>query len=200
MHKKQSEEEMKNMFKIRYRYFVQKARDRGYVSCPHCHSLIKQCPFCKEDMLLPKAFTLPDYVVSPDFHYVECKQGRESWNILDFTPVQIKVMNAHVKTGGEGYLFLLLGDGTAPKGRGAWLVEWETWLNIQHNLLEAGCKSLRFEETERSRMPTASGALMGWELEWQTGGWAIPEHHPYWSRKAGRGKVNNESAREDRFQ
>jgi hypothetical protein len=137
--------------------------------------------------------TLPDYVIAPEYMFVECKQEGESWSILDFTSTQISVLNGPVQKGGEGYLFLELGDGNAPDGRGAWLVEWRKWLEIQHNLLEANCKSLRFESTSRSSMPTASGALMGYELEWQTGGWAIPEEHPFWQRR----RINHNEG--DRF-
>jgi len=161
-------------------YWAYKGRDRGFISCPTCHRPIMQCPHCKGSLLLNKAMTMPDFIVARNWFYVEAKQGGESWDIKDFTPTQITVMNEHARKGGEGYLFLELGTGRAPAGRSAWLVPWSMWLVIQEEMLQNGQSSLRFEQTARSRMPLAKYTLQNFELEWKDGGWTIPSSHVFW--------------------
>jgi len=161
-------------------YWVYKGRDRGFVTCPICHHPLMQCPYCKGSLLLNKAMTMPDFVVARNWFYVEAKQGGDSWDIKDFTPTQITVMDENTRKGGEGYLFLELGLGRAPDGRSAWLVPWKPWTMIMDKMLSEGTHSLRFEQTARSRMPLAKDVLRGFELEWESGGWTIPKSHVFW--------------------
>jgi hypothetical protein len=132
-------------------------------------------------MLLEKAQSFADYLVAFSWADVEAKQGGESWAINDFSPTQLKVMHeTH-----EGWLFLELGMGSAPSGRGAWLVYWPEWERIQEELEGKGVGSLRFEASPKSRMPLAKDELKGWELEWKDGGWAIPDNHYFWTHRQG---------------
>lgn len=180
MQRKKPEEEFQKMMNQRYHLYTKKARDAGYVSCPQCGGLVRYCPHCNQDMLLPKAGTYPDYIVATTFLYVECKQGPDSWSIKDFTPTQMKVMDEHLGKHGQAYLFLEIGEGRAPDGRHAFLVEWAWWRKTQEGLLQDKMTSIRFEATQRSRMPIACELLKDWQLAWRDGGWAIPKAHPFW--------------------
>lgn len=182
--KKRSEEELGTMLR-NSGHWVYKGRDRSYLYCPECHERIEFCPHCEEEILFDKAKTMPDFLAARDWFYIECKQGGNNWSILDVTPTQYKVMNNHAATGGEGYLFLGIGDGRAPKGRAAYLIEWKTFIYAQKDLLQANFKSIRFSSTERSKVPTADEVFGEWKLEWENGSWSIPTSHPFWQARGG---------------
>jgi hypothetical protein len=180
MQRKQSEKEMGDMFRS-MKANVRKSRDAGYVSCPTCHSAITFCPHCHKSMLLPKSEHLPDFVVSTEYIYVECKQGMKSWPVTDFSETQIEVMdNAAIPC----YLFLLMSNGKNVRsgGRKAWLVPWKPWRNIQKEILESGFKSIAFEQNgNRTKSPIVSEILAAYELTWEKGKWRIPLNHCYWN-------------------
>lgn len=176
MKKKQSETSL-GLLMRGLNYFVHKWRDRGYISCPRCHVLLKTCPVCHEDMLLPKAQSHPDFLIAMKWAYVECKQGGESWPIGDISDVQQSALNDHHNS----WIFLEMGTGRAPKGKGAWLIPWEEFKEMQRMILAKGHKSIRFQDTERSKVPTADDAFHPYRLYWQTNeGWTIPEEHEWW--------------------
>jgi hypothetical protein len=139
-------------------------------------------------MLLSKEGPYPDYIVARDPIYVECKQGRESWEIDDFTWTQLELLDEHTKRGGLACLFLLMSgeDASITKGgREAWLVEWEAWRLIQKEIKASGFLSIRFVKSARSHVPIAKDILSIWELEWKPGqGWQIPREHPLYIRFA----------------
>lgn len=176
MKRKESEETLGEL--MRERYFVHKWRDRGFVSCPNCHTRITTCPHCRHSMLLPKAQTYPDFLVARQYDYVECKQGEESWNITDITPNQERVLDENEH---NSWIFLLIGTGRNYKGKEVYLIPWLHFKEIRSNLLELGIKSVRYQSTEKSRIPEARGVFMGYELQYQRGtGWVIPLHHNWW--------------------
>lgn len=177
MQRKRNEVVFGNMMRA-YGYYTHKWRDRGYVSCPHCHMAITKCPYCKQDLLLEKAQTKPDFLVAMEYVYVEAKGAKDSWA---FT-TSIRDTQRQVAKEAETYLFLEIGPGRVPKGKQAFLVPWEDWEYLEKELLEMNFKSLIFERTARSRMPTAKEILGGWELVWENGNWTIPEDHIFWER------------------
>jgi hypothetical protein len=176
MNKKDSEAALGTMMRGNG-YFVHKWRDRGFVSCPTCHTAITICPNCKGSMLLPKAQTLPDFLVAKDYTYVECKQGVESWSITDFSPTQIEVLDSIPKS----WVFLLMGTGRAPLGKQAFLIPWDRFKEDRDRMIGSGMKSVRFENTERSKVLTAYALWLDCMLVWEKGaGWKIPIYHSWW--------------------
>ena len=174
MNKKDSEKRLGTMMRS-YGYFTHKWRDRGYISCPHCHRLVMRCPNCHGDLLLPKAQTLPDFLVAPVYTYIECKQAEESWSLTDFTENQEKLLAEEP----HSWLFLLIGPGPAPRKQQAYLIN---WLSFTHKRNAADIKSVRFEESPRSRAPLAITLFNNAVLEWEKGeGWKIPMGHLWWS-------------------
>lgn len=179
MKRKQNEVELSAMMR-KYGFNARKSRDRGYINCPTCHTPVLNCPKCHSSLLLPKAETLPDYVVSLDYIYIEGKAGRDSWNWKSsITPTQEKVCLEH-----ESWLFLEMGTGRAPKGRSAWFLPWVLWKRIQNNLENEGFSSLIYERTPRSRNPVAVELLIDYSLTWSNGHWIIPTHHLFWKEHA----------------
>ena len=178
MQRKKNEKDLGAMMR-RYGFHTRKSRDRGYMTCPHCHLPLKICPKCHKDILLKKAETLPDFIVSFDYVYIEGKAGTDKWAWKSsITETQDKVCLEH-----ESWLFLELGTGRAPKGRSAWLVPWEKWKQIQQNLEELNFASILFEATPRSRNPVAANVLMGYEMQWMNGNWNVPPTHPFWANR-----------------
>lgn len=177
MQRKQNESELGAMFR-RYHFHTRKSRDRGYVSCPNCHRPVKVCPYCQKDMLLNKAETLPDFIVSWRFVYVEGKGAEDRWDFTtSITPTQRRVM---AEDGVDGWLFLEIGTGRAPNGREAYLVPWDFWCKTEELLEEHAVKSIIFEGGSRSKNPTAKQCFPTYDLKWKGGGWIIPAGHPFW--------------------
>jgi len=172
--RKRNEKVFKDMANY-YKFYAHKWRDRGYVSCPQCHRSLTFCPYCKGDLLLEKAETKPDYLLAMDYVYIEAKGAENSWAFTSsIRDNQRKVAKEH-----ETWLFLEIGPGRVPKGKQAFLVPWNEWEFIEKELLEMNYKSLIFEKTERSRMPTARQMLGRWELVWESGNWTIPNNHEF---------------------
>ena len=176
MNKKQSEASLGTMMRGNG-YFVHKWRDRGFVSCPSCHKAVMFCPYCRSSMLLPKAQTYPDFLVAQEYSFIECKQGEESWSITDISEVQEKVLDDNA----DSWIFLELGTGRAPKGKQAFLIPWKRFKEDRKNLLGSGMKSVRFENTEHSKVLTAYSVWLDCMLNWKTGeGWKIPIYHMWY--------------------
>lgn len=170
--RKRNESEFGSLMRS-YGLYAHKWRDRGYARCPRCHRVLSTCPYCRQDMLMPKAETKPDFLVAMTYVYVEAKEGGDRWPFtVSITPNQRKVMLEH-----ESYLFLEMGTGSAPNGRQAFLVPWEVWTHLEDNLLNNDIKSLVFEKTTKKSM-TAKEAFTPYELLWKPNvGWTIPEWH-----------------------
>jgi len=176
MQKKQSEASLGSMMRS-YGYFAHKWRDRGFVSCPSCHKAVTVCPYCHSSMLLPKAQTLPDFLVAPTFAYIECKQGEESWSIGDVSEVQEKVLEDNPKS----WIFLEMGTGRAPHGKEAFLIRWEVFKTIREIMLQKDLHSVRFQASRTSRMPLANSLFSADQLYWVIHlGWQIPFTHEWW--------------------
>jgi hypothetical protein len=177
MQRKQNENELGTMFR-RYGFHARKSRDRGYVSCPNCHQLVRTCPHCHRGMLLNKAETLPDFIVSWKYVYVEGKGATDRWEYAtSISPTQYKVM---ADDGVEGWLFLEIGTGRAPNGREAYLVPWTDWMTIETKLREQGILSIVYERSQKGKSPSAHELMEVFQLVWLKGGWTIPKEHFFW--------------------
>lgn len=152
-----------------------KWRDAGYMRCPKCGRLLLRCPMCHQDMLMPKAEQKPDFLVAMEYVYVEAKGGGLRWDFeKSITPTQRIVMREH-----EGWLFLEMGEGRAPKGRAAYLVPWQKWTIIEEQLLSQDVHSVIWERSLRSKNPSADELMGEYRVVWDDGDWKIPEEHPF---------------------
>jgi len=182
MQKKRSEASLGGMMR-KIGYLADKARDRGYPRCPHCHKEIKECPHCEEDTLMPKAKTRPDYLVALEWAFVECKQGIESWPLNDVSFDQERILDENEGTKGSSWIFLELGGGKAPFGRGAWLIPWNIFKRIRSECYQKKKMSVRFVSTQNSRMPVADELFSPYRIKWEDGNWKIPKQHIWWDRE-----------------
>ena len=172
MKRKTAEKELKNLAN-RIGAFSYKFRDRGYMSCPNCHRAMITCPFCRQDMLLPKAASYPDFLLTFDSIFIEVKWGKDRYKIDDISPIQRESLSNNKNS----WVFVIIGDGRAPDGRGAWLVPWTQYQATEKWCENKGIKSLLFQKTERSRVPEADDYWAAFRLYWAVGGWSIPEDH-----------------------
>jgi hypothetical protein len=176
MIRKKAEVELGKMFRS-MGYFAHKWRDRGYISCPTCMRMIRTCPHCNGDLLLEKAQERADFLVAYTWSDIECKADDTYWPFGDFSTTQISVLGSSP----DPWVFLMIGDGHAPKGRHAFLIPWHWLLGFVSNCEHRG---VRFSRTERSKAPIASEIFGEFQLVWEKGGWIIPLHHT-WRLKHG---------------
>lgn len=178
MNKKHSETSLGRMMRG-HGYFVHKWRDRGFVSCPNCHTTLTVCPKCKGSLLLPKAQTYPDFLVAHSWTFIECKQGIDNWSLLDISETQVSVLD---ESNQPSWIFLELGPGKAPKGKQAYLIAWQEFKRIRHEIIsEQNIKSVCFRRSARGRAPQADEVFAPYQLEWATlQGWTIPQTHCWW--------------------
>lgn len=189
MKRKTAERELKIMAN-RYGLFSHKFRDRGYISCPTCHKAMITCPFCRSDMLMPKAQSYPDYLLVEDPIFIEVKWGKQRFPLEDISPIQRKSLTDN----GNSWVFVVIGEGRVPNGRGAWLVPWDEYQGTENTLASLGIKSLIFEKTSRSRVPEADDYWIEYRLEWEDGGWNIPAIHIWWATNLNMESESDESA------
>lgn len=153
----------------------------------HKYTDVRYCIHC--NLPQPKSDRMPDYAVGFAYTYVECKNsdknGRWRWSEL-----------AH---GGErniqrdwleqedGWLFIELGEGNAPGGKSAYLIQWHDWVDqIEPQLIELDMKSFKREATGKDGWRLGGDDLLEeWQLEWvkkadKPGGWEILIGHPWW--------------------
>jgi len=174
MHSKQSEEEFRTMMK-RHGIWWHKFKDLWF------------CKFCHREQY--KDDSMPDYMVVLDgnAYLVECKQSERYWNFADEKGAGIRTIQRQALDQWEAehnfcFLFIVLGDGRAPKYRSAWLIPWMKWKPIEKELAEQGQRSL-LRETKRNK--GALELLKEWQVTWEEGGWTIPEGHDFWRLTGG---------------
>lgn len=165
-------------------YHVHKGRDRGYLACPHCHIPVRTCPVCRQDMLLEKAETMADFIISEKWFDAEAKMREFRFSLTDVSPTQIRVLN----NSKEAYLFLGLGKGRAdrtfPDNREAFLIPWKELVTIMGELEERDIHSVVYRTSSRSTSPQANIVFQPYQLRWSKGGWSIPESHGFWKGRA----------------
>ena len=101
--------------------------------------------------------------------WIECKgkKGTTSWPFSDMDPKQRNFLDAFTKRGVQCSVFLLIGNGRLPLGRGAWWIPWFVFKNrCNLLLLDRGIKSIPWVY--------ACENLQEFRLEWDVGGWTIP--------------------------
>lgn len=131
------------------------------------------------------------YVLDGDFAdvHVEVKQGSGKYGRWAFASDeagiranQREIMNEHLEISQIDWVFIVLGIGRAPNGRGAFLVPWPAWKKIEAQLLASGQRSIRFDG---GRQITAKDILKPYALEWANrvdsiSGWSLAHQHPFY--------------------
>lgn len=152
---------------------------------------MRKCPTCGS--LLYKVDDNVDYTVIVGFiaGLVECKQDDVRFSYADeeigIRPKQRDWLNEWQRLGRPCFIFLELGDGSAPKDRNAWLIPWVHWLMIESRLEQAGKKSLAWRQTRQSKELNAVNLLNDYQLNWKKGSgkekgyFEIPESHIFWN-------------------
>lgn len=167
MARKQSETKWRKIMKDEG-WFWHKYGDVRY--CMHCHKP------------LPKTENAPDFVVAPVVTYVECKNSDKTgrWNWTEIAEDGARKNQREWLIEHEGWLFIELGTGKAPKGRQAYLIPIIMWIrHFEPKLRELGMSSIRKET--RGKRPGADDLLGSYALKWITlEGWTIPENHAWW--------------------
>lgn len=153
----------------------------------HKYGDVRYCIHCEK--ALPKTENAPDYAIAPIYTWVEAKNSVPSTGRWNWTEIAAdgdrKNQRAWLIENG-GWLFIELGEGRAPKEKGAFLVPFKSWLReVEPFLIEKGYKSIRLRE-KRNR-PGADTLLAKWALEWEPNvGWTIPNGHVWWIALADR--------------
>jgi hypothetical protein len=127
-------------------------------------------------MLMPKAQTYPDYLGTADPIFIEVKFGRDRYNWEDISDIQRETLSKCANS----WVFIVIGGGRAPDGRGAWLVPWTDYEYAEQKCVTREIKSIVFQKTSRSRVPEADEFWPHHKLEWSKGGWTIPIKHLWW--------------------
>jgi len=176
MTRKRNESQFKNMCK-KYEWMSVKYRDRQFVPCMNCGKMT----------LIPKSDKKPDYLLAYEWAYVEAKGAKDTFNFQsDITAVQRETM-VQVQ---ESWLFLEIGTGRAPNGKGAFLVPWKKWIAVESEALFQGHKSIRWlpdneEKGNRIRVPLTREVIEDYRLVWEDSCWTIPEDHVFWKYRNG---------------
>jgi hypothetical protein len=126
-------------------------------------------------MLLPKAASYPDFLLSYQPIFIEVKWGKDRYQFEDISPAQRQALSDNK----HSWVFVIIGDGRAPVGRGAWLIPWTRYIITEIQCEQKEVKSLLFQKTERSRVPEADEFWKAWRLKWANGGWSIPLDHEW---------------------
>jgi len=177
MARKQSEVRFRELAK-HHGFAWHKYRDVSY--CIHCHKP------------LPKSELKPDFLLACVYTWIECKNDTQTgtWGWTELAEGGDRIAQREWLDENGGWLFIELGQGKAPKGKGAWLVSWEDWKEeIEPQLIERDQKSLRMETvynkdgSKRRNFIGADLLLSDYALEWEPNiGWTIPQGHVFWLR------------------
>lgn len=155
-------------------YFKETMNHYGWSS--HKYGDVRYCPHCHG--VLPKSETMPDYVLMPLPILVECKNsdkgGSWSWK-SDIGPEGTRAIQRIRLGQTNGWLYIVIGNGRAPAGKSAWLIQWEAWLAVEKELVQA---SIPLEDTRQ--LMGARRLFQGFELVWEKGVFSIPRGHPFW--------------------
>lgn len=164
--------------------FTKMIRGLGFFS--HKYGDARRCFQC--GAIQPKSERAPDYAIAPIFTWVECKNsdstGRWNW-ASDIGPNGARKPQRQFLIENGGWLFIELGQGRAPDGRGAWLIPFKDWLVAEDLLLASDILSLKFEAVgqphHKNYRPSATEWLGNdFRLVWKKGGWSIPAHHVFY--------------------
>jgi len=179
MKRKKSEVEFKNFCKRQGLYW-------------HKFADILICPVCRNTIW--QSNKMPDFEVTycGTKTLVEVKQGTGKYGAWNFgneesgiRPIQRDALFEWKATQNTmPWLFLVLGTGRAPKGRGAFLIPWTHWVAEEKKLLNEGQKSIRFTGGQKRN---ADVLLAEYRLDWIkadddfVGGWSLPWGHIFYT-------------------
>jgi hypothetical protein len=151
----------------RYGYGWHKYGDVRY--CIHCHKP------------LPKSEQAPDFALWEVYNWVECKNSDASgrWNASELMEGGTREKQREFLLEREGWLFILLGTGRAPNGKSAYLIPFHEWVKRYEPILESN-KMRSIRKTGRGKRLGADQMLSSYRLDWNDGGWIIPNGHPFW--------------------
>ena len=159
---------------------------RDVMTCPICHQPI----FATNRTDSSEQTSIVDYIIFIGSMpmWVECK-GTNGHNRLPFNEFEVKQVN-FLKSWQERdvatSIFVTLGPGRAPNGRKAWWMDWAAFRSAAKLCLQENQKSLAWSEEDRLDREIMSMDQFGiWELVWESGGWTIPEAHPYYEMMKG---------------
>jgi len=157
---------------------------------------VMHCPNCRRPIFMTKHTdagdkrseeeqeSIVDYLIftTRGAAWVECKGvgGHTRLPLKEISQKQRNFLRGFEARGVPCWLFITLGDGRAPKGRKAWLIPWETWTFQEEDLfVHYDMKSVPWMATGRKAdVFNMSGCFPSYEMEWNDGGWTIPESHP----------------------
>lgn len=151
----------------RYNFKWHKYGDVRY--CIHCHKA------------LPKSEQAPDFSLWEVYNWVECKNSDSTgrWNASELMEGGSREKQREFLLENDGWLFIVLGTGRAPKGKSAFLLSFSDWINRFEPILEHNnMRSIR--KSSKGNRPGADLLLQSYRLEWHDGGWNIPNGHPFW--------------------
>ena len=122
----------------------------------------------------------PDYILPTAGHLVEVKEAKEYFpfgNLSDEQRDRLDWWHVYRLKDTFSWVFLELGDGSAPKGRSAYMISWPRYKEAEAKLLASGQKSIG-KETKRN--PGADDVFAESRMDWIPGiGWFPPEGHPW---------------------
>lgn len=147
----------------------------------HKYGDVRYCVHCHKP--LPKSENMPDFSAWMVYTWIEAKNNAAdgSWRWTEIAPDGERANQRRWLHDNNGWLFIELGKGKAPKGKGAYLIPFDEWENvIEPVLIAEDIKSLRFEAT--TRRPGANVFLSLYKLEWSDGRYQIPKGHLWWHR------------------
>lgn len=184
MEAKHAEEALREMLNA-YGWDHRKYGDVRYPNCPRCHTVFTTCPICKEKWVLPKSENAPD-MSAGEYNWFECKNsnatGSWAWTEISETGKRSNQRKFLLERAGKSWLFIVLGTGRAPKGKGAYLIPFDEWVGVvEPQLTYMNMKSLVFEATQRR--VCADHFLSSYRLSWLKGHWEIPDGHIWWLRR-----------------
>lgn len=139
--------------------------------CPRCHAPIYVTQRIEGEEEEEKS-SIVDYLIFVGAipAWVECKQTGTNTFPLDYIqPHQIRFMNDWTERGLQNWLFLLMGEGRAPRGRWGYLIPWQEWT-----------EKVSEEKLGRKSLTAAEAAILFGHCELvYKGGWSLPPGHPF---------------------
>lgn len=147
----------------------------------HKYGDVRYCIHCKKAQ--PKSEHAPDYSMWEVYNWIECKNNPDSsprWNWTEISEEGERKNQRKFLLKNDGWLFIVLGTGRAPKGKSAFFLPFSDWVEkIEPILNENNMRSIR--KSSKGKRPGADLILQSYRLKWDKGGWIIPEGHLFWA-------------------
>ncbi|MHA2201806.1 MAG: hypothetical protein ACXABN_18200 [Candidatus Thorarchaeota archaeon] len=146
----------------------------------HKYGDVRYCIHCKK--ALPKSEHAPDFSLWEVYNWVECKNSDKTgrWNASELMVGGTRENQRVFLLENNGWLFILLGTGRAPKGKSAYFIPFKEWVDKIEPILDVN-KMRSIRKSCKGKRPGADLLLQSYRLEWEDGGWNIPKGHLFWS-------------------